>query len=300
MEGYKTAAQKQKRKAHAKERIVLLFKEYLIASVRTPDYCMAAIINCIIGIGELDLLWTDLWDRVRHNNSDAFLQIISQHIEQERINEISPAISQALVEYWLQISPQHLEDLLLKLKWSCLDLNQVLKASKQHQLYRVQMYLNTNALKDYTVSLVDLIPLIPLQDNSDLGNALLVYISSCLAGRAYPTGDIPQDDVQNVKHDVLRCLTSQHSQNSNANEQSYPYLRTLLQFDTRETLNVISLAFQEKEFSGELGYSHRKRIINILLEIMTPEKATVSISETCLIIYYIFYNSSNSCCCVLG
>lgn len=38
---------------------------------------------------------------------------------------------------------------------------------------------------------------------------------------------------------------------------------------------MISLAFQEKEFTGELGQSHRQRIVNILLEILTPENSNV-------------------------
>lgn len=60
------------------------------------------------------------------------------------------------------------------------------------------------------------------------------------------------------------------------NELSYPYLRALLTFDTRETLNVLSLAFMEKEFSTELGMSQRQRIINILLEIVDENEEDVS------------------------
>lgn len=75
----------------------------------------------------------------------------------------------------------------------------------------------------------------------------------------------------------MRCLTSLHSKCAADTELSYPYLRQLLTFDTRETLNVISLAFQEKEFTGELGQSHRQRIVNILLEILTPENSNVSL-----------------------
>lgn len=48
----------------------------------------------------------------------------------------------------------------------------------------------------------------------------------------------------------------------------------MLRFDTRDTLNVLSLAFEEKEFRGELGQSHRQRIVHILLEIMTPSADT--------------------------
>jgi len=59
-----------------------------------------------------------------------------------------------------------------------------------------------------------------------LGNKLLVYISSCLAGRAYPlSGDVPAEDNQRVRHDVFKCVTCLHSKNASDSEQSYPYLR---------------------------------------------------------------------------
>ena len=44
-----------------------------------------------------------------------------------------------------------------------------------------------------------------------LGNKLLVYISCCLAGRAYPYGDIPNDMIAKVKYDVYTCLTTIHT-----------------------------------------------------------------------------------------
>lgn len=63
--------------------------------------------------------------------------------------------------------------------------------------------------------------------------------------------------------------------NSPDGEMPYPYLRALLMFDTRETLNVLSLAFMEKEFNTELGMSQRQRIINILLEIIDVDQEEV-------------------------
>ncbi|XP_005184957.2 vacuolar protein sorting-associated protein 8 homolog [Musca domestica] len=290
LDGYRAAGDRPKRKLQAKERIIMLFKEYIAASARAPDYCLGAIIKCLIVIDELELLWTQLWERLQ--NKELFLHHITQHIENDDIHQVNPIISQALVDYWLKISPAKLEDVILKMDWTCLDLNQVLKAARKHKLYKAQIYLNANALHDYTMSLTELIPLIG-SEPPDLGNCLLVYISSCLAGRGYPQGDIPEELIQNVKHDVLRCLTSLHSTTSEPNEMPYPYLRALLKFDTRETLNVISLAFQEKEFSGELGYSQRKRIINILLEIMTPENNTWS--EIGCLLNFIAQQISESC-----
>lgn len=265
----------------------MLFKEYIAASARAPDYCLGAIIKCLITIGELELLWTQLWERLQ--NKELFLHHITAHIENDDIRRVNPIISQALVEYWLKISPSQLEEIILKMEWTCLDLNQVLKAAKKYKLYKAQIFLNANALHDYTVSLTELIPLLDYE-HPDLGNCLLVYISSCLAGRGYPQGEIPEDLKQNVKHDVLRCLTSLHSNSSEPNELPYPYLRALLKFDVRETLNVISLAFQEKEFNSELGFQHRKRIINILLEIMTPENNTVSFLKEILMVIFLSKN----------
>lgn len=73
----------------------------------------------------------------------------------------------------------------------------------------------------------------------------------------------------------MRTLTAPHSISASDNELPYPFLRELLKFDTRETLNVLSLAFMEKEFSSELGMSQRQRIINILLEIIDGDDEKV-------------------------
>lgn len=84
----------------------------------------------------------------------------------------------------------------------------------------------------------------------------------------------------------MRTLTASHSLlNAGDNELPYPFLRALLTFDTRETLNVLELAFTEKEFSTELGMSQRQRIVGILLEIISEDQEEVS----CTI--FSFYNN---------
>ena len=77
----------------------------------------------------------------------------------------------------------------------------------------------------------------------------------------------------------MRTLTAPHSISAPDNELPYPYLRDLLKFDTRETFNVLSLAFMEKEFSSELGMSQRQRIINILLEIIDGNREENEVSS---------------------
>uniref|UniRef100_A0A336MXD4 CSON008771 protein n=1 Tax=Culicoides sonorensis TaxID=179676 RepID=A0A336MXD4_CULSO len=278
IEGYRNASDKYRRLHVAKDRILELIEDYIKSTNRSPELYLDAVMSCLIEINETSILWGELWERLY--TPDTYLNLITTHIENDDLSVISPAVGQALCDYWLERDPDKLEELLLKLDWKCLDLHQVLTISKKAKLYRAQIYLNANALCDFTASLIDLIPLINSEPN--LGNHLLVYISSCLAGRGYPTGQIPDDMVQNVKHDVLRCLTAYHSVQSIDNELPYPYMRALLEYSVRETINVLSLAFQEKEFNGDLGLSQRQRIMNILLEVLSPEHSTWS-QRSCLL-----------------
>lgn len=108
------------------------------------------------------------------------------------------------------------------------------------------------------------------RDSIKLGNAILVYTSCCLAGRGFPKDELPEDMPQKAKADILRALLSQHSSLANDTERQYPYLRTLLQFDAKGFLDVIAIAFQEPEFTSEMGLRHRQRLIDILLSIVVP------------------------------
>ena len=94
---------------------------------------------------------------------------------------------------------------------------------------------------------------------------MLVYISCCLAGHAYPSGHIADDDVVRVKEDVLNCITALHTSQPSNTEPAYPHLRTLLSFDTREFFNVLSLAFDD---TADMTRDKKQRIVDILLLLM--------------------------------
>jgi hypothetical protein len=48
-------------------------------------------------------------------------------------------------------------------------------------------------------------------------------------------------------------------------------LRAFLHFDTREFLNVLALAFEEPEFTSELGLKQVQRLVDILLLVMVQQ-----------------------------
>lgn len=151
----------------------------------------------------------------------------------------------------------------------------MLKICKKLGLYDAWIHITTKTLGDYTSPLTEfLAELTP--DNHRLGNTMLVYVSACLGGLGYPTGTVPEEDVSRVKYDILRCLETVHSINGGGDEPKYPYVYALLKYNTRECLNVVELAFSEAEFSGEMGLLQRRRLVGILMEVVTPSEFSVS------------------------
>lgn len=289
VDGYRNACTKNRRQQAAREKVLWLIDEYMKATNRTPELCLEHVVSCLVEINETKILWGELWER--QHSTFSFLDAITKLIIDEKLNYISTDVAQALCEYLFQKDNYVLEEIILKLDWKCLDLHQVLTFAKKAKLFRAQLYLNAQALGDYTVSLIELIPCISEEPN--IGNHLLVYISFCLAGRGYPIGEIPKENVQNIKNEILRCLTAFHSPNGEKEELPFPYLRTLINYNIRETLNVIALAFQEKEFNGDLGLSHKFRIINILMEILAPENSTHS-QRACLMNFIATHIAANT------
>ncbi|CAC5412316.1 VPS8 [Mytilus coruscus] len=191
-----------------------------------------------------------------------------RHLIYQNLNHIEPRFNRPYIKS---------VTLIVHLEVTSLDIHQVVSLCWSHGLYDAIIYVYNQGMRDFTTPLEELLTVLrsavdtgkQLTDNQiRLGNKLLVYISCCLAGRAYPLGDIPEDHVSDVKNNMFHCITSLHSKNHTSEEPIYPHLRTLLQFDTREFLNVLALAFEEEEFNTEEGIKKRQRVVDILLQVM--------------------------------
>ncbi|KAF5279066.1 hypothetical protein FQA39_LY05744 [Lamprigera yunnana] len=234
---------------------------------------LTAAVNCCVKLKKIDILCNDLWEAI---SSDQYIlewyyTLLVDHICNGSIYFLNPSVAQALVTYLNNKNVTTLENVLLSIDISCLDLNQVLKICRINRLYDAWIHITTKTMGDYVSPLTEFIgELTP--DNHKLGNTLLVYVSACLSGLGYPHGRIPERDIPRIKHDVLRCLETIHTVQGVNDEQNYPYLRALLMYNTRECVNVIEIAFGEVEFCGEMGLLQRQRLVEILLQIVTlPE-----------------------------
>ena len=93
----------------------------------------------------------------------------------------------------------------------CLFFVQVFVLCWEHGLYDAIIHVYNKGMKDFTTPIDELMTILSNTINSkkplkrediNLGNKILVYISCCLSGRAYPVGDLDADSVDKVKDEV--------------------------------------------------------------------------------------------------
>eukprot|EP00063_Salmo_salar_P064724 XP_014039559.1 PREDICTED: vacuolar protein sorting-associated protein 8 homolog [Salmo salar] len=168
------------------------------------------------------------------------------------------------------------ENCLIHLDITSLDIQQVVQMCWDNQLYDAMIYVFNRGMNDYINPMEKLFQVIgpPLREGKALtdeqvvmGNKLLVYISCSLAGRAYPLGDIPEDLVSQVKNQVFEFLIRLHSAEAAQEEELYPYIRTLVHFDTPEFLNVLALTLEDFK-NDKQALEYQQRIVDILLKVM--------------------------------
>ncbi|XP_069107470.1 vacuolar protein sorting-associated protein 8 homolog isoform X1 [Argopecten irradians] len=236
------------------------------------DYCLH--------LNKTDILFGRIFERfsadmIAHG---VFLECLEPYILADKLTSIPPTVMKDFVDsYEGKGMLENVEACIVHLEITSLDIHQVVSLCWGHGLYDAILYVYNRGMNDYTTPLEDLLSTLraavdtgkQLSDNQiKLGNKLLVYISCCLAGRAYPLGDIAEELVTGVKESVYQCVTCLHTKQFSDDEPAYPHLRTLLQFDTREFLNVLALAFEESEFNTEEGVQKRQRMVDVLLQVM--------------------------------
>ncbi|XP_072180793.1 vacuolar protein sorting-associated protein 8 homolog [Diadema setosum] len=238
--------------------------------------------HCLM-LGRKDVLFGSIYEKFRHDiiAKGVFLECLEPYILNDRLTSVTPEVMKDFIEHYRQKELiSNVEACIVHMDIASLDIHQVVSLCWAYGLYDAIIYVYNKGMNDYLTPLDELLQLLraavkassQLSDNQiRLGNKLLVYISCCLAGRAYPIGDIPPHLVSSVKEGVWKCLTALHTKDASADEPTYPNLRTLLAFDTREFLNVVSLAFEESEFDQQReanAVQSRQRVVDILLQVM--------------------------------
>jgi hypothetical protein len=240
-----------------------------------------------------DLLFSSLYDRFAAIPAarSAFFCTLVPLILEGKVRALSAISMQGLV--------QHLEDraelptlerCLVQLDVSTLDIHAAVALCYAHCLYDGLLYIYSHGLRDFVTPLRELVrqliqaineatrgcarptnaaALLP-SSQQRLGYKILLYISHCLAGKAFPSGDLPEEIVPRVQFDVYKLLLSRPPLDGEGG--SYPFVRALLQFDTREFLNVLALAFEEPPPDDhDVALPSHQVVVDALLYIMVSE-----------------------------
>ncbi|KAM4730368.1 vacuolar protein sorting-associated protein 8 homolog isoform 3-T3 [Anableps anableps] len=235
------------------------------------DYCLL--------LQKADLLFNQLYSRLLENMvaKGVFLESLELYIIANRLGHITtPVMKDLLAHYHDNGMMDSLERCIVHLDVTSLDIQQVVQVCWNNQLYDAVIYIFNRGMNDYITPMEKLFSVIGPRvregrsltgDDVVMGNKLLVYISCCLAGRAYPIGDIPEDLVVQVKYQVFEFLIRLHSGDSSQKEEVFPFIHTLLHFDTREFLNVLAMTFDDVQ-NDKQALEYQQRIVDILLQVM--------------------------------
>ncbi|CAL8258565.1 unnamed protein product [Lota lota] len=235
------------------------------------DYCLL--------LQRSDLLFEQLYAQLMENvvSRGLFLESLESYIISQRLAHLTtPIMKDLLAHYHGNGLMDRLERLIVHLDVTSLDMQQVVQMCWENHLYDAMIYVFNRGMNDYITPLEKLFAEIGphLREGRHLtneqvviGNKLLVYISCSLAGRAYPLGDIPEDLVPQVKNKVFEFLIRLHSAETFEEEEVFPFIRTLLHFDTREFLNVLALTFEDFR-NDKQALEYQQRIVDILLKVM--------------------------------
>ena len=195
-----------------------------------------------------------------------FLSSMQSCILSDRISKVSPTILKDLINLNIDMETiSSIQDIILKLDISTIDIDQVVKLSWQNKLFDAIIYLYNRAIKNYSMPLEELTEFLRSKDgdNRELVNTILVYLSCCMTGRDYMHGSIPEPLCRNAKIQSWKFLL--FDQPNATPVERFPNSKLLLLSDTREFLNVLSIAFGESEFTTTEGQRVRQRIIDMIM-----------------------------------
>uniref|UniRef100_A0A8C3N371 Uncharacterized protein n=1 Tax=Geospiza parvula TaxID=87175 RepID=A0A8C3N371_GEOPR len=231
------------------------------------DYCLL--------LQRMDLLFSQIYDKMSENSvaKGIFLECLEPYILSDKLTGITAQVMKDLLLHFQDKSRlENLEACIVHMDITSLDIQQVVLLCWENRLYDAMIYVYNSGMNDFISPMEKLFKVIAPPLNA--GNC-------SLAGRAYPLGDIPEDLVPLVKNQVFEFLIRLHSAEGSVDEEVYPYVRTLLHFDTREFLNVLALTFEDFK-NDKQAVEYQQRIVDILLKVMVENSDFTPSQVGCL------------------
>uniref|UniRef100_A0A8C0VJ45 VPS8 subunit of CORVET complex n=1 Tax=Cyanistes caeruleus TaxID=156563 RepID=A0A8C0VJ45_CYACU len=233
------------------------------------DYCLL--------LQRMDLLFNQIYDKMSENSvaKGIFLECLEPYILSDKLMGITAQVMKDLLLHFQDKNRlENLEACIVHMDITSLDIQQVVLLCWENRLYDAMIYVYNSGMNDFISPMEKLFKVIapPLNAGKSLTGT---------ACRAYPLGDIPEDLVPLVKNQVFEFLIRLHSAEGSVDEEVYPYVRTLLHFDTREFLNVLALTFEDFK-NDKQAVEYQQRIVDILLKVMVENSDFTPSQVGCL------------------
>ena len=252
-------------------------------------------VTACIYMADEEFLWEEVFTWYEENDSAGiFLDFLEPRIVDGTIRSLPPTAVKALINHFITThSAGRLEEIICLLDTTTMDIEQVTKLCKQHNLYDAYIYVWNRCLADYVGPLEELLQFVPSQSeplvNGDYAvevkrhtNAMKMfpYLSFVLTGRIYPTGDdMDESEASRAKTALYQYLFSGQlsgTSNDSGETDSFSHLRTMLKFDASSFMSMLNEAFEdsflnepETEEVSTSGVSiSRQYLISILLQVM--------------------------------
>uniref|UniRef100_A0A8C3LXG7 Vacuolar protein sorting-associated protein 8 homolog n=1 Tax=Chrysolophus pictus TaxID=9089 RepID=A0A8C3LXG7_CHRPC len=243
------------------------------------DYCLL--------LQRTDLLFNQIYDKMSENSvaKGIFLECLEPYILSDKLMGMTAQVMKDLLLHFQDKNRlENMEACIVHMDITSLDIQQVVLLCWENHLYDAMIYVYNSGMNDFISPMEKLFKVIapPLNAGKSLtGTVLLPLKDCCLAGRAYPLGDIPEDLVPLVKNQIFEFLIRLHSTEGSVDEEVYPHIRTLLHFDTREFLNVLALTFEDFK-NDKQAVEYQQRIVDILLKVMVENSDFTPSQVGCL------------------
>eukprot|EP00736_Rhodelphis_marinus_P006372 Rmarinus@m.27921 len=261
----------------------------------TPFKTLAALaIDYCVTINRLDLLFYDLHAKFREGGQEAaFLTQLEPYILHDKLTHLAPEVMQSFVNYYQENNwLARVEQCILKMNIPSLDFQQVVKLCRKHHLYSALIYVFNTGCNDYIIPLEDLFDAVSSEKKSGAGKdvsllstgvgsdekgsdshgyKLLLYVSYCLKGQAFPSGLIQPDQYPVVRAEILRFLFEK-------GDAKHPYarIRTMIKIDAKDFFDVITPAFDDPPVPpagvdiSKLACPSRQELFSILASLIVP------------------------------
>ncbi|KAM4024492.1 vacuolar protein sorting-associated protein 8 homolog isoform 3-T3 [Anomaloglossus baeobatrachus] len=296
----------KKRRSVVADKIVEILLQYTDKALRKcPEHgkiqimeqhfqdTVPVIVEYCLLLQRTDILFSQIYDKLSENcvAKGVFLECLEPYLLRDQLPGLTTQVMKDLLLHFQDRGlMENVEACIIHMDVTSLDIQQIVQMCWEHRLYDAMIYVYNSGTNDFISPMEKLFKSIsaPVSSGKSLtdeqvvmGNKLLVYISSSLAGRAYPLGDIAEDLVPLVKNQVFEFLIRLHSPEASQEEEVYPYIRTLLHFDTREFLNVLALTFEDFT-NDKQAVEHQQRIVDILLKVMVENSDFTPSQVGCL------------------